>query len=96
MESPDEIAETQKTVRSLTSRALSAVEGDPIGSINNKFADIRMQNQNATVNGQMLKTVSNSPTIEIQFTGDVNTIMTWMLMILTCRVSTAIVQTLAR
>lgn len=47
----DEIEETQKTVRSLTSRALSAVEGNPIGAINNKFADIRTQSQNATVNG---------------------------------------------
>lgn len=68
----DEIEETQKTVRSLTSRALSAVEGNPIGAINNKFADIRTQSQNATVNGQMLKAVTNSPTIEIKFAGDVN------------------------
>lgn len=90
----DEIAETQKTVRSLTSRALSAVEGDPIGSINNKFADIRMQNQNATVNGQMLKTVSNSPTIEIQFTGDVNINNDMDVDDFNRRVSTAIVQTL--
>lgn len=90
----DEIAETQKTVRSLTSRALSAVEGDPIGAINNKFADIRTQSQNATVNGQMLKSVTNSPTIEIQFTGDVNINNDMDVDDFNRRVSTAIVQTL--
>lgn len=90
----DEIAETQKTVRSLTSRALSAVEGDPIGAINNKFAGIRTQSQNATVNGQMLKTVSNSPTIKIQFTGDVNINNDMDVDDFNRRVSTAIVQTL--
>lgn len=90
----DEIAETQKTVRSLTSRALSAVEGDPIGAINNKFADIRTQSQNATVNGQMLKAVTNSPTIEIQFTGDVNINNDMDVDDFNRRVSTAIVQTL--
>lgn len=90
----DEIAETQKTVRSLTSRALSAVEGDPIGAINNKFADIRTQSQNATVNGQMLKAVTNSPTIEIQFTGDVNINNDMDVDDFNRRVSNAIVQTL--
>lgn len=90
----DEIEETQKTVRSLTSRALSAVEGDPIGSINNKFAGIRTQSQNATVNGQMLKSVTNSPTIEIQFTGDVNINNDMDVDDFNRRVSTAIVQTL--
>lgn len=90
----DEIAETQKTVRSLTSRALSAVEGNPIGAINNKFEDIRTQNQNATVNGQMLKSVSNSPTIKIQFTGDVNINNDMDVDDFNRRVSTAIVQTL--
>lgn len=90
----DEIAETQKTVRSLTSRALSAVEGDPIGSINNKFADIRTQSQNATVNGQMLKAVTNSPTIEIQFTGDVHINNDMDVDDFNRRVSNAIVQTL--
>lgn len=90
----DEIAETQKTVRSLTSRALSAVEGDPIGEINNKFAGIRTQSQNATVNGQMLKAVTNSPTIEIQFTGDVNINNDMDVDDFNRRVSTAIVQTL--
>lgn len=90
----DEIAETQKTVRSLTSRALSAVEGDPIGAINNKFADIRTQSQNATVNGQMLKAVTNSPTIAIQFTGDVNINNDMDVDDFNRRVSTAIVQTL--
>lgn len=90
----DEIAETQKTVRSLTSRALSAVEGNPIGAINNKFEGIRTQSQNATVNGQMLKTVSNSPTIKIQFTGDVNINNDMDVDDFNRRVSTAIVQTL--
>ena len=90
----DEIAETQKTVRSLTSRALSAVEGDPIGAINNKFAGIRTQSQNATVNGQMLKAVTNSPTIEIQFTGDVHINNDMDVDDFNRRVSNAIVQTL--
>lgn len=90
----DEIAETQKTVRSLTSRALSAVECNPIGAVNNKFADIRTQSQNATVNGQMLKAVTNSPTIEIQFTGDVNINNDMDVDDFNRRVSTAIVQTL--
>ena len=90
----DEIAETQKTVRSLTSRALSAVEGNPIGAINNKFADIRTQSQNATVNGQMLKAVTNSPTIEIQFTGDVNINNDMDVDDFNRRVSAAIVETL--
>lgn len=90
----DEIAETQKTVRSLTSRALSAVEGNPIGAINNKFEDVRTQSQNATVNGQMLKSVSNSPTIKIQFTGDVNINNDMDVDDFNRRVSTAIVQTL--
>lgn len=90
----DEIAETQKTVRSLTSRALSAVEGDPIGAINNKFEGIRTQSQNATVNGQILKAVTNSPTIEIQFTGDVNINNDMDVDDFNRRVSNAIVQTL--
>lgn len=90
----DEIAETQKTVRSLTSRALSAVEGDPIGSINNKFADIRTQSQNAAVNGQMSKIVTNSPTIEIKLAGDVVINNDMDVDDFNRRVSNAIVQTL--
>ena len=90
----DEIAETQKTVRSLTSRALSAVEGNPIGAINNKFAGIRTQSQNAAVNGQMLKAVTNSPTIEIKFAGDVNINNDMDVDEFNRRVSTAVVQTL--
>lgn len=90
----DEIEETQKTVRSLTSRALSAVEGNPIGAINNKFADIRTQSQNATVNGQMLKAVTNSPTIEIKFAGDVNINNDMDVDDFNRRVSNAIMQTL--
>lgn len=91
----DEIAETQKTVRYLTSRALSAVECNPIGSINNKFADIRTQSQNATVNGQMLKAVTtNLPTIEIKFAGDVNINNDMDVDEFNRRVSNAIMQTL--
>lgn len=90
----DEITETQKTVRSLTSRALSAVEGDPIGTINNKFASIRTQSQNAAVNGQLSKTITNSPTIEIKFIGDVNINNDMDVDDFNRRVSTAIVQTL--
>lgn len=91
----DEIAETQKTVRSLTSRALSAVECNPIGAVNNKFADIRTQSQNATVNGQMLKAVTtNLPTIEIKFVGDVNINNDMDVDEFNRRVSNAIMQTL--
>ena len=90
----DEIAETQKTVRSLTSRALSAVEGDPIGAINGKFASIRAQSQNATVNGQTSKTVTNSPTIEIKFAGDVVINNDMDVDDFNRRVSAAIVETL--
>lgn len=90
----DEIDETQKTARSLSSRTLSALDGDPIGAINNKFADIRMQSQNATVNGQMLKAVTNSPTIELKFTGDVNINNDMDVDDFNRRVSAAIVQTL--
>lgn len=91
----DEIAKTQKTVRSLTSRALSAVECNPIGAVNNKFADIRTQSQNATVNGQMLKAVTtNLPTIEIKFAGDVNINNDMDVDEFNRRVSNAIMQTL--
>lgn len=90
----DEIAETQKTVRSLTSRALSAVEGDPIGAINKKIADIRTQSQNAAVNGQMSKIVTNSPTIEIKLAGDVVINNDMDVDDFNRRVSTAIVETL--
>lgn len=90
----DEIAETQKTVRSLTSRALSAVEGNPIGAVNDKFADIRTQSQNAAVNGQMSKIVTNSPTIEIKLAGDVVINNDMDVDDFNRRVSAAIVETL--
>ena len=90
----DEIEDTQKMVRSLTSRALSAVEGDPIGAINNKFAGIRTQSQNAAVNSQTSKAVTNLPTIEINFTGDVNINNDMDVDDFNRRVSAAIVQTL--
>lgn len=90
----DEIDETQKTARSLSSRTLSALDGDPIGAINNKFAGIRTQSQNAAVNSQLSKTVTNSPTIEINFTGDVNINNDMDVDDFNRRVSTAIVETL--
>lgn len=90
----DKIGEAEKAARSMSSRTLSALEGDPIRAINGKFANIRTQSQNAAVNGQMLKTVTNSPTIEIQFTGDVNINNDMDVDDFNRRVSTAIVQTL--
>lgn len=90
----DEIDETQKTARSLSSRTLSALDGDPIGAINNKFAGIRTQSQNAAVNSQLSKTVTNSPTIEINFTGDVNINNDMDVDDFNRRVSAAIVETL--
>lgn len=78
----------------MSSRTLSALEGDPIRAINGKFANIRTQSQNATVNGQMLKAVTNSPTIKIQFTGDVHINNDMDVDDFNRRVSTAIVQTL--
>lgn len=90
----DEIEETQKMVKSLTSRALSAVEGDPIGAINGKFANIRTQSQNAAVNGQMSKIVTNSPTIEIKLAGDVVINNDMDVDDFNRRVSAAIVETL--
>ena len=90
----DEIGEAEKAARSMSSRTLSALEGDPIRAINGKFANIRTQSQNAAVNGQMLKTVTNSPTIAIQFTGDVNINNDMDVDDFNRRVSTAIVQTL--
>lgn len=90
----DEIEETQKTVRSLTSRALSAVEGDPIGAINNKFAGIRTQSQNSAVNSQLSKTITNSPTIELKLTGDVIINNDMDVDDFNRRVSAAIVETL--
>ena len=90
----DEIGEAEKAARSMSSRTLSALEGDPIRAINGKFANIRTKSQNAAVNGQMLKTVTNSPTIEIQFTGDVNINNDMDVDDFNRRVSTAIVQTL--
>lgn len=90
----DEIDETQKTARSLSSRTLSALDGDPIGAINNKFAGIRTQSQNAAVNSQLSKTVTNSPTIELKLTGDVIINNDMDVDEFNRRVSTAIVQTL--
>lgn len=90
----DEIGEAEKAARSMSSRTLSALEGDPIRANNGKFANIRTQSQNAAVNGQMLKTVTNSPTIKIQFTGDVHINNDMDVDDFNRRVSTAIVQTL--
>lgn len=90
----DEIGEAEKAARSMSSRTLSALEGDPIRAINGKFANIRTQSQNATVNGQMLKVVTNSPTIEIKLAGDVVINNDMDVDDFNRRVSTAIVQTL--
>lgn len=91
----DKIVETQKTVRSLTSRALSAAEGDPVGAINSKFAGIRTQSQDyVAANSQMSKIVTNSPTIEIKYIGDVNINNDMDVDDFNRRVSAAIVETL--
>lgn len=91
----DEIGEAEKAARSMSSRTLSALEGDPIRAINGKFANIRTQSQNATVNGQMLKAVTtNLPTIEIKFAGDVNINNDMDVDEFNRRVSNAIMQTL--
>jgi phage-related minor tail protein len=91
----DEIVEAQKAARNLAAKALSAVEGDPVGAINSKFADIRTQSQDyAAANSQMSKIVTNLPTIEIKFAGDVNINNDMDVDDFNRRVSTAIVQTL--
>lgn len=91
----DEIVEAQKAARNLAAKALSAVEGDPVKAINSKFAGIRTQSQDyAAANGQMLKAVTNSPTIEIKYMGDVNINNDMDVDDFNRRVSTAIVQTL--
>ncbi len=91
----DEIVEAQKAARNLAAKALSAVEGDPVGAINSKFAGIRTQSQDyAAANSQMSKIVTNSPTIEIKYMGDVNINNDMDVDDFNRRVSTAIVQTL--
>lgn len=91
----DEIVEAQKAARNLAAKALSAVEGDPVGAINSKFAGIRTQSQDyAAANSQMSKIVTNSPTIEIKYIGDVNINNDMDVDDFNRRVSTAIVQTL--
>lgn len=91
----DEIVEAQKAARNLATKALSAVEGDPVGAINSKFAGIRTQSQDyAAANSQMSKIVTNSPTIEIKYIGDVNINNDMDVDDFNRRVSTAIVQTL--
>ena len=91
----DEIVEAQKAARNLAAKALSAVEGDPVGAINSKFAGIRTQSQDyAAANSQMSKIVTNSPTIEIKYTGNVNINNDMDVDDFNRRVSTAIVQTL--
>lgn len=90
----DKITETQKTVKNLTTRAIAAAEGNPIGAINGKFANIRTQSQNAAVNGRMSKIVTNSPTIEIKLAGDVVINNDMDVDDFNRRVSAAIVETL--
>lgn len=91
----DEIVEAQKAARNLAAKALSAVEGDPVGAINSKFAGIRTQSQDyAAANSQMSKIVTNSPTIEIKYIGDVNINNDMDVDEFNRRVSAAIVETL--
>lgn len=91
----DEIVEAQKAARNLAAKALSAVEGDPVGAINSKFAGIRTQSQDyAAANSQMSKIVTNSPTIEIKYIGDVNINNDMDVDDFNRRVSAAIVETL--
>lgn len=90
----DKIAETQKTVQLLTTRALSAAECDPVGAINSKFAGIRANSENAIANQTMPNFVTNSPSVEIKLTGDVIINNDMDVDEFNRRVSTAIVQTL--
>lgn len=90
----DKIAETQKTVKTLATRALSAAEGNPIDVINSKFAGIRTNSENAIANQAMPKFVTNSPSVEIKLTGDVIINNDMNVDDFNRRVSAAIVETL--
>lgn len=90
----DEIAETKKKAQALSATALAGVSGNPIDSINSKFAGIRMNSESVFASQSMSRVVTNSPNVEIKFTGDVNINNDMDVDDFNRRVSTAIVQTL--
>lgn len=94
LEIEDEIAETKKKAQALSATALAGVSGNPIDSINSKFAGIRMNSESVFASQSMSRVVTNSPNVEIKFTGDVNINNDMDVDDFNRRVSTAIVQTL--
>lgn len=90
----DEIAETKKKAQALSATALAGVSGNPIDSINSKFAGIRMNSESAFASQSMSRVVTNSPNVEIKFTGDVNINNDMDIDDFNRRVSNAIMQTL--
>lgn len=90
----DEITETKKKAQALSATALAGVSGNPIDSINSKFAGIRMNSESAFASQSMSRVVTNSPNVEIKFTGDVNINNDMDIDDFNRRVSAAIVETL--
>lgn len=90
----DEIAETKKKAQALSATALAGVSGNPIDSINSKFAGIRMNSESAFASQSMSRVVTNSPNVEIKFTGDVYINNDMDIDDFNRRVSNAIMQTL--
>lgn len=90
----DEIAETKKKAQALSATALAGVSGNPIDSINSKFAGIRMNSESAFASQSMSRVVTNFPNVEIKFTGDVNINNDMDIDDFNRRVSNAIMQTL--
>lgn len=90
----DEIAETKKKAQALSATALAGVSGNPIDSINSKFAGIRMNSESVFASQSMSRVVTNSPNVEIKFTGDVNINNDMDVDVFNRRVSAAIVETL--
>lgn len=90
----DEIAETKKKAQALSATALAGVSGNPIDSINSKFAGIRMNSESVFASQSMSRVVTNSPNVEIKFTGDVNINNDMDVDEFNRRVSAAIVETL--
>lgn len=90
----DEIAETKKKAQALSATALAGVSGNPIDSINSKFAGIRMNSESAFASQSMSRVVTNFPNVEIKFAGDVNINNDMDVDEFNRRVSNAIMQTL--
>lgn len=90
----DEIAETKKKAQALSATALAGVSGNPIDSINSKFAGIRMNSESAFASQSMSRVVTNFPNVEIKFVGDVNINNDMDVDEFNRRVSNAIMQTL--